>query len=61
MDANNPDSVWTRLVALLRPGDVVRLGGDDDKPGILVLHVFADRSCIAAVRIPRFKKGQVDA
>lgn len=46
------DPFWSRLLGVLREGDVVRLANDHDKPGMLLLHVYADQSRVASLRLP---------
>jgi len=47
------DPFWSRLLGVLREGDVVRLANDQDKPGMLLLHVYANQSRVASLRLPR--------
>ena len=47
------DPFWSRLLGVLREGDVVRLANDDAKPGMLLLHVYANQSRVASLRLPR--------
>ncbi len=47
------DPFWSRLLGVLREGDVVRLANDHDKPGLLLLHVYAQQSRVASLRLPR--------
>ncbi len=52
-DAAGADAFWSRLLGLLREGDIVRLGEDHDKPGLVLLHVYVDKSRVASIRVPR--------
>src|SRR5262249_34195594 len=46
------DQFWDRLLGLLRVGDVLRLDQDRDRPTQPVLHVYADGTRVASLRIP---------
>jgi hypothetical protein len=46
------ESFWSRLLGLVRPEDILRLGQDFDKPGRLLLHVYANQSRVASMRVP---------
>jgi uncharacterized SAM-dependent methyltransferase len=52
------DSFWNRLLSVLRVGDVIRLGEDHDKPAMVLLHVYADRSRVASIRLPRHRQAR---
>jgi hypothetical protein len=52
------DSFWSRLLGVVREGDVIRLGDDHDNPGLVLLHVYANKSRVASIRVPRKRPAQ---
>jgi hypothetical protein len=45
--------LWGRVMGALRAGDRLRLAHDPDKPGLVMLQVFAHGARLAAFRLPR--------